>query len=347
MKNLLLACLLMGTSILGAVEYDIQDIGTLQTHMSQAIDMNNAGQILGWYQVDEKAEKRFFVRERDGSFQEIPSQCEWKCLTSSGKVYGFAKDGIAYSWDKRDGVTGLGMLPQGVIVKVNDLGQILIQSITSNEDGKKIIQPVIYKNGSIIKLRRLAGNTGIESEEAYGLDINNRGEVVGKSLVHIVYKNKIYKCFHATMWVNGEAIDLHDKMPKSKESHIFAINDSREMLVVNSSTASCLVSNVDAATVPSCFTVTQKSHHNYESKITNNGLVYGDSFVIENDNGRKPQYLIRPHEITTRMKNDRNSVWLEVTKLIKVNDNGEILAQGKTLYGEDHSIFLKPIAEPK
>lgn len=142
--KLLLACLLMGVSVLGAIEYDIKDIGTLQTHKSVSIDMNNEGQILGWYQIDSNQVakrvsgqwntrsqeipewKHFFIRERDGSFQEIPSQCEWKYLTSSGKVYGFTDGGPAYSWDKCNGVVGLGTLPKGSVVKVNDLGQILL-----------------------------------------------------------------------------------------------------------------------------------------------------------------------------------------------------------------------------
>ena len=347
MKKLLVACLLMSASVLGAVEYDIQDIGTLQTHTSQAVDMNNEGQILGWYQVDSnQTGKRFFVRDRDGSFEEIPTPCEWKYITNSGKVYGFTNGGPAYSWDKSVGVKNLGNPPKGLIVKVNDLGQMLIQSLASTENGN-ITQPVIWQNGTLTKLRRLAGNTGIESEEAYGLDMNNRGEVVGKSLVHVVYKNKVYKCSHATMWVNGEAIDLHNEMPKSKESYIFAINDSREMLALNSS-GRYFISNIDnTAKAPSSFTVSPKSHYQNGSKINNNGLVYLDNYVFENINGINPRILIGLSEIANQMLIDKNSIWWSVTKFVKVNDNGEILAQGQTVYGEDHALLLTPAVKSK
>lgn len=344
MRKLLIACLLMSSSVLGAVEYDIQDIGTSQTHKSAAIDMNNEGQILGWYQIDEKANKCFFVRDRDGSFQEVPSSCEWKYLTNSGKVYGVTNGGPAYSWDKNDGVRNLGTPPQGLIVKVNDLGQMLIKSVTS-ENGNKIIQPVIWQSGKLIKLRRLAGNTGIESEEAYGLDMNNRGEVVGKSLVHIVYKNKTYKYFHATMWVNGEAIDLHDEMPKSKESHIFAINDSREMLAFSSSGGHCLIRNVDKSDVQSCFTVSQRPYYTNDSKINNKGFVYVDRYVLESDDSN--MFLIRTDNIVNQMMSDRNSIWLHTNNFVKINDNGEILAQGQTVYGEEHALLLTPAVKAK
>lgn len=134
--------------------------------------------------------------------------------------------------------------------------------------------------------------------------MNNKGEVVGKSLVHMVYKNKIHKCFHATMWVNGEALDLHDEMPKSKESHIFAINDSREMLAQSSSGGYSYISNVDKTDVPSCFTVSQRSHYSSDSKINNKGLVvYAGRFVLEN---KEDRFLIHAGEITDKMTRDRN-----------------------------------------
>lgn len=62
-------------STLGAIEYDIQDIGTLQTHSSQAIAINSQGQILGWYNIDgTPAGKRFFVRDPNGSYHGLPSK---------------------------------------------------------------------------------------------------------------------------------------------------------------------------------------------------------------------------------------------------------------------------------
>lgn len=79
------------------IDYDIQDIGTLQTHSSHAIAINNKGQILGWYNIDGSAqEKHFFVRDKDGEFHEIPSKTldaglaiDWQYLTDAEKAYGY------------------------------------------------------------------------------------------------------------------------------------------------------------------------------------------------------------------------------------------------------------------
>jgi hypothetical protein len=79
------------------IEYNIQDIGTLQTHSSQAIALNNQGQILGWYNINGTSSEgnHYFVRDKDGNFSELPSKesgtnylIDWKYLTDDGKAYG-------------------------------------------------------------------------------------------------------------------------------------------------------------------------------------------------------------------------------------------------------------------
>jgi hypothetical protein len=123
---------------------------------------------------------------------------------------------VLYVWDQKNGVIKLGNLPGKEISAINDAGQVLIKSIEENENGKLIRRPIIWHNGTITKLNGLEGDLGIESEESYGFDMNNKGEVVGQSLVSLSYKNEIYKQIHAAMWdSNGEKIDLHKRIPKS------------------------------------------------------------------------------------------------------------------------------------
>ncbi len=191
--------------LVAEIEYDIQDIGTLQTHSSQAIAINNKGQILGWYNVDGSANgKHFFVRERDGEFHEIPSKTSdaglsinWRFLVDNGKAYGtFAVNKATTAlcmWDRINGFRKLGILPGSDVVAINNSGQVLIKSITENEDGKSTQRPAIWENGKTTKLQGLQGDVGIESDESCGLDMNNRGEVVGYSVAYLSYKNNIYK----------------------------------------------------------------------------------------------------------------------------------------------------------
>jgi len=57
----------------------------------------------------------------------------------------------------------------------------------------------LWDNGKITQLKSFEGQFGIESEESYGLDMNNNGEVVGQSTVYLSYKNDLYKQKHAML----------------------------------------------------------------------------------------------------------------------------------------------------
>jgi len=43
------------------------------------------------------------------------------------------------------------------------------------------------------------------------------------------------------------------------------------------------------------------------------------------------------------IKKDYNTPWLSAVKFISMNDNGEIIAEGKTIYGEKHAMLLTPM----
>ncbi|MBA3721240.1 MAG: hypothetical protein H0W88_02425 [Parachlamydiaceae bacterium] len=124
-------------------KYEIQDIGTLQTHSSQAIAINNQGQILGWYNIDGSKEgKHYFVKDRDGIFNELPNkdngadwEIDWRYLTDDGTAYGVF-DGnpnfaVLYKSDQHNGIVKLGNLPGKKISAINNAGQVLIESICS------------------------------------------------------------------------------------------------------------------------------------------------------------------------------------------------------------------------
>ena len=193
--SILITVTLAFSNLFANVEYDIQDIGILQTHSSQAIAINNQGQILGWYNLDGSKEgKQFFVRNRDGSFYEIQAQrnipIEWKYLTNNGNVYGIfsrrtnapiseANVSVLYMWDLHSGVVKLGDLP-GVnqpgreIVTINDSGQVLISLLGwISKEGKLYKSPAIWHNGEITHLHGLVGDLGIEAEESSGRSDEN------------------------------------------------------------------------------------------------------------------------------------------------------------------------------
>jgi uncharacterized membrane protein len=321
--------------MLSALEYDLQDIGTLQTFSSQPIAINNEGQILGWYRLDRSKKhsfKKFFVRDRDGTFNEIHDcilhKVTWRHLSNDGQVYGTC-DGNNGSttfivWHKERGIIELGKLPCGRIAAINDKGQALIESISGADcQGNPIRYPVIWHNGTITKLKGLEGDLGIESARAEGLDMNNYGDVVGSSVVNIVYKNNLYQQTHATKWVNGQAIDLHKEVPKCMSTSAQSINDNGD-IVVNGylirSDGQRLGNWMYSASTPTAsnyFLVRQ-----YQRFLDRNGRETGIGGFKEFQ--------------------DYDCIWLSLSGITGMNDHAEIIGTGSTIFGEIHAILLTP-----
>lgn len=337
-----LSLLSIASFLLADIKYDIQDIGTLQTHSSHGIALNNQKNILGWYNIDGSVlGKHFFLREHDGSFYELPNKTEaglvidWKYLSDNGKAYGtFDENKVKTtlcSWDKQIGFAKIGVIPGKEIVAINNEGKVLIKSISETKNGKTYISPVIWENGNITKLRGLEGDLGIESEESFGFNMNNRGEVVGQSVVCLSYKNNIYKKIHATKWVDGQAIDIHNKIPKTDTSSAIGINDTGDLLF-HSSIGHLSFVGADG---------TYRQDHFHLIKINNLGWIYSDDSIKD----RSGKWVTHLGILNNQMQQDLNSIWLKSTKIVSVNDNGEILAQAITIYGESHTILLVPKAD--
>ncbi len=328
------------SSSLSALNYEIHDIGTLQTHSSQAIALNNEGQILGWYNIDSTANgKHYFLRNQDGVFYEIPAkengegvEINWRYLTDDGKAYG-TYDGninfaVLYVWDQHNGLVKLGNLPGKEISAINKAGQVLIKSIVDAENGRTVIRPVIWQNGNFTKLKGVESPLGIESNESYGLSMNNRGEVIGYAATFLIYKNQSYKRYHAVKWVNGEVTDLHSLIPKSNESKAMGINDNGDIVIQGDICGSALLQNDGQLITPFYF--------KEGCKLTNTCNCSVDHYIY----GKNGTIIISFGNFEDAI--NKNSIWSRVCKIIAINDSLEIIADGETIYGETHAMLLCP-----
>lgn len=318
------------------IEYEIQDIGTLQTHSSQAIAINNNSQILGWYNIDGTAQgKHFFVRDCDGTFHELPEKIpgtgmmiNWQYLTDEGKAYGLFDVNAATialcMWDNHNGVVKLGVLPGKEVVAINNAGQVLIKSVAETENGKTIRRPIIWFNGQITKLKGLEGNVGIESEESYGLDMNNHGDVVGQSVAYLSYKNNIYKQARAVKWVKGKASDLHTSVAKAESTIATGINDLGDVIIGGQ------LLRTDGKVINGFYVGSKKTETNF--------------FLVKHfaDCG----FVNRDGKFTNlcdiKTFSDHDCIWMNA-KGVGMNDKGEVIAHGKTVWGENHALLLTPI----
>ena len=198
------------------------------------------------------------------------------------------------------------------------------------ENGELVIRPVIWHNNEITKLKGLEGDLGIESEESYGFDMNNKGEVVGKSLTSLVYKNNVYYQVHAVKWVNGQAIDINNTIPKGQTSEAVAINAVGDVLI-NSQTDKVLYLVRSAKKPVSIPNISNP-------KINSSGYIFNDAYVFSPSGIR----TLADIDITKKIKEDSGSIWMKALKIMDMNDNGEIIAEGETIYGERHAMLLTP-----
>src|ERR1700674_5153160 len=183
-SSIFLSLIAISSFLSAEIEYDIQDIGTLQTHSSQAIALNNQGQILGWYNIDGSPQgKQYFVRDRDGTFHGIiedPSiaypnipekfrhiRIDWRYLTDEGVAYGIFTcpsnsvefynntglkndNPILFMWDHQHGICKLYQLPGKGVVAINNSGQVLLESVISyDKSGNQLKNPAIWENGKL------------------------------------------------------------------------------------------------------------------------------------------------------------------------------------------------------
>lgn len=329
---ILLAVTFFSGSLAAAVDYEVQDIGTFQTYCSKPIAINDAGEILGWFDLDGSGVYQYgFLRYGTGSFSGVPlsvngMDVEWKFLTNDGSAYGIHLSGntvTLFVWSQEGGAINLGKLPGNEVTAVNDSGQVLIKSVSDTLDGKQICYPVIWEHGKITKLEGLPGNLGIPSERAYGLDLNNHGDVVGYSKVNIVYKNRIYVQTHATKWINGQPIDLHKVVPRQEVTEATVINDDGDVVINNN-----LVSE-DGSKIKKVEKMTRGARSNY---FVSDKFFYGTEPNGQGDNILNLSAVI-----------EDDSMWIRADRLIDINSSGEIIAMGTTIYGESHAMLFRPI----
>lgn len=315
----------------------IEEVGTLNTYASRPIAINNQGELLMAYRLDKQSREQFLVRDRFGNVSEIPhlvvngGRVVWEHLTNISTVYGIAKEDRGahlFRWHQDEGVVDLGLLPSDQVVGINDRGQVLIRQVTSKVNGESTWLPVIWEDGEITTLECLTGNTGMSSQAAYGLAINNNGDVVGTCNVISVHKNSRYSQWHATKWTNGHPEDLHYALPKTDHSEAIAISDEGEVILRDNdrySPGDYLLGEDLTKLSNRCCTTTPDLTYSY------------DKANVYDQRGDR---VISTAEASASMRADTDSIWLRVEQIKAVNDLGEVAVVARTIYGEQHALLL-------
>jgi probable HAF family extracellular repeat protein len=174
----------------------MQDLGTLGGSYSFAEGINNRGQIVGWAAST----------ELDPNFG----------------------DQVIHAFRWEDGVmTDLGTLggPSSVASGINERGQVVgaahINSVVDPAVGEPLFHAFLWQGGGMQDLGTLGGKVSFATE------INNRGQVVGDSLV------TGDTTAHAFLWEDGVITDLNSQIPANSSWELLTaqgINDRGEIV---------------------------------------------------------------------------------------------------------------------
>jgi probable HAF family extracellular repeat protein len=156
----------------------ITDLGTLGGYESTSVDINTAGQVIGF-----------------STFNAVPDPFSFL----GGSIHGFF-------WEK-GAMQDLGTLggPDALALSVNERGQVAGISFTSATPnattGMPTQEPFLWEHGRMISLGTFGGTVGGPGAEG-SIMINNRGQIIGTSML------AGDQFTHPFVWENGVLTDL-------------------------------------------------------------------------------------------------------------------------------------------
>lgn len=367
--------LMVCSCLIAEPKYEIQDLGTLDAFSSHAMALNNAGEILGWYENEGCLAKQFFFREADGTLHDLPSNMsekwvQWRFLKEDGTVYGLADHSypqtsqwladennpqgltgrnlpcaILFSYSKKDGPRERATVDlccdNTQVLKINSSGQILIKPIrlSGYKINGTILCPLVWQGVYMQALRGVSGSSGEQSDNAYGADMNEYGDIVGNSWV--TDKNGL-RVQHATKWIseknlrynaityNEKSIDLNQIVSSEKSTVATGINDLGEVVFEGGYFLNKEMNLIEF-----------KGHTHMR---INNKYVYDFDSLDQEVYTTGGDFVVSGSEINAQLEMEKDPTWSNI-KLISINDHGQIIAEGCTVSGQTHALLLTPVKE--
>lgn len=209
-------CTFNSVAYADAPVYKLVDLGLQESDQSEAVAVNDNGQVAGVYWMFGK--KYYFMwTENEGiTLIDLPETANITVLNNQGQLAGNYKDfdgkDRGFIWDPLSGFSDIGTLGGSFtrVYDMNDLGQIVGESesdIISLVDGHPEQHAFKWQYGSMIYLGALTGDLGIPGDRSKATGINNNGEIIGSSNSLIAHKRKFLRKNDRAVFWQEYAID--------------------------------------------------------------------------------------------------------------------------------------------
>lgn len=215
--------------------YKLVDLGLQESDQSEALAVNDYGQIMGDYRI--LGEKHYFIwDEKKGIVLiDLPETSTIVRMNNAGQIAGNYKDASGFDrgfiWNRYEGYNDIGSLGGSVtrVHDMNDLGQIVGESTCekiSLVDGHHEQHAFLWQNGSMIDLGSLSGDLGLPGDKSKATGINNQGQIIGTSNRPLAHKGKLLRTTEKpVIWINGIIECIDDTLPPQYGASSHKINN--------------------------------------------------------------------------------------------------------------------------
>lgn len=318
-------------------QYEIIDLGTLETDRSSAYCINDNCQVCGTYTFQNEEHYFLWDPKNGTSCLELPKNVLPMKINNKGQIIGChsPENGKrrGFFWDSITGFVDLGTLggDQTFVSDLNDKGQVVGWSYTSTGADCES-HAFLWEKGLINDLGTLCGELCLGGNRSAAIGINNGGQIVGYSNHAMMHKGKkIFSSDKAVIWEEGEIRRL--EIPGEEIYHgsqAVAINNRGQLVYIHEKKIFVrnLSSNEDVPLIGSGLSRT---------KITDNGAMLDYSWVQINR-------LNKGSSVYSPFSNGnlKDTIWKSIEGQTDINNEHWITGIGETIYGEHHAVLLRP-----